>query len=505
MKDVNIYIEIESLVEYAVNSGLISKYDRIYSRNRLLQVLGLDDFKEEELCLNHGERTLEDILNNILTWAVSKELIEDTLNEKDLLDTKLMAVFIDKPSTVIEKFYTRYKKSPKEATDYFYNLSKKSNYIREYRVEKDLKWKVETEYGLLDITINMAKPEKDPKDIAKAKTMPQGSYPKCLLCKENEGYEGRVNHPARGNHRIIPMELNGAEWFLQYSPYVYFNEHSIILKGEHSPMSINKDTFIELLDFVDKFKHYFIGSNADLPIVGGSILTHDHYQGGCYEFAQERATIEKTYMVRGYEDLTISRVKWPMSVIRVSGKIKERVVEFAEKVLTKWIGYSDEALDIRAYSDGVRHNTVTPIARFKDGNYEMDLVLRNNRITEEFPDGIFHPHKELHHIKKENIGLIEVMGLAVLPSRLTSELEYIKEYILAKIEGEGIELREEIEKHKEWIENELLNLKDMNSGNIDEILKREVGIKFLKVLEHSGVFKRNEAGFEGFDRFVEHI
>lgn len=505
MKDVNIYNEIEALIDYAVNSKLISKYDRIYSRNRLLQVLGLDDFKEEEIYLNNIERSLEDILTNILNWAVSKEIIEDTLNEKDLLDTKLMAVFIDKPSAVIEKFYSKYEKSPKEATDYFYNLSNKSNYIREYRVKKDLKWKVETEYGLLDITINMAKPEKDPKDIARAKTMPQGSYPKCLLCKENEGYEGRLNHPARGNHRVIPMELNGADWFLQYSPYVYFNEHSIIFKGEHSPMSINKDTFIELLDFVDEFKHYIIGSNADLPIVGGSILTHDHYQGGCYEFAQERASIEKTYEVKGYEDLTISRVKWPMSVIRVSGACKKRVVEFADKVLKDWIGYSDEALDIRAYTDDTRHNTITPIARFKDGSYEMDLVLRNNRTTDEFPHGIFHPHKELHHIKKENIGLIEVMGLAVLPSRLTSELEYIKEYILAKVEGKDIAIREEIEKHKEWIETQLLNINDINENNVDEVLKREVGIKFLKVLEHSGVFKRDEAGFEGFDRFIESI
>ncbi|MGL4773320.1 MAG: UDP-glucose--hexose-1-phosphate uridylyltransferase [Clostridium sp.] len=490
----NIYSEISSLINYGIAKGLIEKEDKIYTTNKVLEVLRLFDFEEVEV---KKENSIEAILNNILDWAVEKGLIEDNITERDLLDTKIMGVLLARPSEIIREFKKRYEKSPKEATDYYYNLSKASNYIRVERVKKDLKWKADTNFGKLDITINMSKPEKDPKEIAKALTVPQGDYPKCLLCKECEGYEGRLNYPARGNHRIIPLNLNNKEWFLQYSPYVYFNEHSIVLKGEHSPMEINKDTFIELLEFVSQFKHYFIGSNADLPIVGGSILTHDHYQSGNYKFPLDNARVEEAYTVKGFEGIEAQRIKWPLSVIRLRGENKEELVELSNHILTKWRGYSDEECGIYSHTGNVPHNTITPISRFKDGKYEMDLVLRNNITTEEHPLGVFHPHKELHHIKKENIGLIEVMGLAVLPSRLMVEINYMKEYLLNRVENECID------KHKEWLDNILINRKDLNNDTVEDIIKEEIGIVFSKVLEHCGVFKETEKGIEAFNKFIK--
>lgn len=489
----SIYKEISSLINYGIKNGLIEEEDKIYSTNKVLEVLKLWDYEDVE---SNEYRNIEDILNNILDWSVKNGLIEDNITERDLLDTKIMGVLMPRPSEVIREFKRRYEISQSLATDYYYELSKSSNYIRTERVKKDLKWKVNTEFGALDITINMSKPEKDPKEIAKALTVPQGSYPKCLLCKECEGYEGRLNYPARGNHRLIPLELNNSKWFMQYSPYVYFNEHSIVLKGEHLPMEINKDTFIELLEFINKFNHYFIGSNADLPIVGGSILTHDHYQSGRYKFTIEDANVEETYKIKGFETVEVQRVKWPLSVIRLRDENKEVLAELSQHILNKWREYSDEQVEIHAYTESTPHNTITPIARYKDGKYELDLVLRNNRTTDEHQLGLFHPHKELHHIKKENIGLIEVMGLAVLPARLTAEIEEMKGYLLNEIKTDAIE------KHLEWLNEIKVNRTELTNENVIEIIKEEIGLVFSKVLEHCGVFKNTKEGVQAFNRFI---
>ncbi|MGL5415132.1 MAG: UDP-glucose--hexose-1-phosphate uridylyltransferase [Clostridium sp.] len=487
-----IYFSIDNLIYYGVKNNLIDNLDRVFIRNKLLEILSLDEYKESEL--KEFSEDIEEILEGFLQYGIDKGIIEDTILERDLFDTKIMGVLIGRPSEIIKEFNRRYEKNPKKATEFYYDLSRKSNYIRVNRVSKDLKWKTNTEFGELDITINMSKPEKDPKDIAKMAKIKKSSYPKCLLCRECEGYLGNLNYPARGNHRLIPVELNKENWFFQYSPYVYFNEHSIILKEEHIPMVIKRETFVELLDFVDKFNHYFIGSNADIPIVGGSILSHNHYQGGRYKFSIEDAKVLENYNVRGYEDITVERINWPLSVIRVRGNDKEKLVDFAEIVLEKWIGYSDESLDILSYTDE-RHNTITPIGRVRDGLFELDLVLRNNRTTEEYPFGIFHPHEELHHIKKENIGLIEVMGLAVLPARLNNEMEWMIEYLLGK------EVRGNISSHKVWLEQ--IKVKhNFNEENIREILEYEIGLVFKTVLEHCGVFKGDKKGIEGYRKFI---
>jgi UDPglucose--hexose-1-phosphate uridylyltransferase len=412
-----------------------------------------------------------------------------------------MGCLMPRPSEVVSKFSELYLEDKKKATDYYYSLSRNSNYIRTDRVKKDLKWKTSTEYGEIDITINLSKPEKDPKAIAAAKDLPSSSYPKCLLCKENEGYAGRINHPARQNHRVIPITLNNEKWFFQYSPYVYYNEHCIIFKGEHEPMKISKETFVRLLDFTERFPHYFIGSNADLPIVGGSILSHDHFQGGNYEFAMANARVEKEFRVDKFKDVKVGRIKWPMSVIRLEGDNKKSVMEAAYYIHTKWRDYSDETVGILAYTDGIPHNTVTPIARMRLGKFQLDLVLRNNRTTEEYPHGIFHPHKELHHIKKENIGLIEVMGLAVLPARLKTELKDLEYYLVNKDNIKNIG-EEELVKHKEWCMEIASKYDNINNSNVKEILQKEVGNKFSKVLEHAGVFKKDESGKDAFDRFI---
>ena len=450
---------ILELTEYGLVTGLVEPEDRRFTINRLLELFHLDEL-DDEVAAAYAKRTpmtqesaeaaLEDILNEMLDYAAEDGLMpEDTITYRDLFDTKIMSMLVPRPSEVIKKFQALYQISPKEATDYFYKLSRDTNYIRRYRIKKDQKWTADTEFGTLDITINLSKPEKDPKAIAAAKLAKQSGYPKCLLCKENEGYAGRVNHPARQNHRIIPVTINHSDWFFQYSPYVYYNEHCIVFNAEHTPMKIEKATFGKLLDFVEQFPHYFVGSNADLPIVGGSILSHDHFQGGHYEFAMAKAPVEKELVFKGFEDVKAGIVKWPMSVIRISAPQKERLIELADKILLAWRGYTDEDAFIFAETEGEPHNTITPIARKRGNDYELDLVLRNNITTEEHPLGVYHPHAKLHHIKKENIGLIEVMGLAVLPARLKDEMAALEQAIL-----DGAEIREDevLAKHADWVE-----------------------------------------------------
>ena len=495
-----IYDSITKLVVYGIENGLLPAEEKIYATNLLLDVLKIDDYVESEESFSNID--LEQTLKEILDYAVENKIIEDSIVHKDLFDTKLMNCLMPRPKTVIDEFWKRYEVSPKEATDYYYKLSQDSDYIRRYRVCKDVKWKTPTEYGDIDITINLSKPEKDPKAIAAAKNAKQSSYPKCLLCRENEGYAGRLNHPARENHRIIPITINNSQWGFQYSPYVYYNEHCIVFCGEHSPMKIEKATFQKLFDFVKQFPHYFLGSNADLPIVGGSILTHDHYQGGNYEFAMAKAPVEKTFKVSCYEDVDCGIVKWPLSVIRLRCKDEKRIIDLADHILGKWRNYTDESAFIYAETDGEKHNTITPIARFKDGMFELDLALRNNITTKDCPLGFYHPHNELHHIKKENIGLIEVMGLAVLPSRLKGEMELLKQYIL---EGKDLRSNENLEKHADWVDEFKKKYDKIDRSNIDKIVEDEIGIVFAKVLEYAGVFKRDEKGKAAFDRFIKSL
>lgn len=490
---------IKKLVCYGIEKGLVNKRDEIYVTNRILEILNIDEFECSE---NFSDVNLEETLKELLDFAVEKGIIEDNITARDLFDTKLMGALLPLPSYVTNKFYELYKVSPKTATDYYYNFSCDSDYIRRYRIKKDLKWEAETEYGTLDITINLSKPEKDPKAIAAAKNAPQAGYPKCLLCKECEGYAGRMNFPARQNHRIIPVRINDSDWFFQYSPYVYYNEHCIVFNGEHSPMSINPGTFRKLFDFVKQFPHYFVGSNADLPIVGGSILSHDHFQGGHYTFAMAKAKIETPLTFEGFEDVGAGILKWPMSVIRLSADNTDRIIELASKILDNWRHYTDEDAFIFAETDGVPHNTITPIARKNGENFELDLVLRNNITTKEHPLGVFHPHSELHHIKKENIGLIEVMGLAVLPARLKNEMTDLKSAILS---GKDIRNDQVLSKHADWTYEIKSKYNDINKDNIDKIINDEIGIVFSKVLEHAGVFKRTKEGLASFLKFAESV
>lgn len=490
---------IRKLVCYGLEKELFTKRDEVYVTNRLLEILGLDEYDCSE---DFSDVCLEETLAELLDFAVSKGLTEDSVVYRDLFDTRLMGALMPRPSEVTDKFNELYSVSPKAATDYFYKLSQDSDYIRRYRVEKDIKWVTATEYGDLDITINLSKPEKDPKAIAAAKNAPQAGYPKCMLCRECEGYAGRVNFPARQNHRVIPVRINGRDWCFQYSPYVYYNEHCIVFNSLHTPMAINRDTFKKLLDFVRQFPHYFVGSNADLPIVGGSILSHDHFQGGNYTFAMAKAPVERPLVFDGFEDVKAGIVKWPMSVIRTSSEDPERLTELADKILKAWRGYTDESAFIFAETDGEPHNTITPIARKKDGLYELDLVLRNNITTKEHPLGVYHPHAELHHIKKENIGLIEVMGLAVLPSRLKGEMAALEQ---AMLENRDISSDEQLAKHAEWAEDIKKRHPDINSGNISGIIRDEIGHVFAKVLEHAGVYKRTPEGTAAFIRFAESV
>ena len=492
---------VAKLVKYGIITGLVEEEDIIYTTNRLLMLFKVDEAYEGEV----GEVKVEDletILSGMLDYAYENKLMDDnSIVSRDLFDTKIMGCLVPFPSTVIRKFKEFYKENPEKATNYFYKLSCDNDYIRRYRIKKDQKWITSTEYGDLDITINLSKPEKDPKAIAAAKLMKQSGYPKCLLCKQNEGYAGRINHPARENHRIIPVTINDSNWGFQYSPYVYYNEHCIVFNGEHVPMKIDKGTFKKLFDFVKQFPHYFVGSNADLPIVGGSILTHDHFQGGRYEFAMAKAGVEKEYTVKGFEDIKVGRVKWPMSVLRLSGPDTDRIIELADVILNKWRGYTDEDAFIFAFTDDEPHNTITPIARKRGENFELDLVLRNNITTEEHPMGVYHPHKELHHIKKENIGLIEVMGLAVLPARLNTEMADLEK---AYLEGKDIRSDEVLSKHADWLDTFKERI-DKDPSKIHEIVQEEIGKVFSKVLEDAGVYKRDEKGLAAFDRFVNSI
>lgn len=492
-----VYEAIKKLVTYGMETGLISEEEKIYSTNLILDVLKLDDYEEPKESYEKVE--LEPVLKELLDYAVEKGLIEDSVVYRDLFDTRLMNCLVPRPSQVIKTFKEKYAASPEEATNYYYKLSRDSDYIRRYRVCKDMKWVTKTEYGDIDITINLSKPEKDPKAIAAAKLAKQSGYPKCQLCRENEGYAGRTNHPARENHRIIPITINGGQWGFQYSPYVYYNEHCIVFNGQHVPMKVERATFVKLFDFIKLFPHYFIGSNADLPIVGGSILSHDHFQGGNYEFAMAKAPVEREFTVKGYEDVKAGIVKWPLSVIRLSCTDEKRIIDLADHILKAWRGYTDEEAYVFAETDGEPHNTITPIARKRGDMYELDLALRNNITTPECPFGLYHPHNELHHIKKENIGLIEVMGLAVLPSRLKEEMEILSDYI---VDGKDIRSNEKIEKHADWVDGFRHKYPVINAENVDVVIKEEIGIVFKKVLEDAGVFKRDAKGQAAFDRFT---
>ena len=489
---------ISRLVQYGIETGLLPECEKIYATNLLLDLFHEDSYEEPEEKAENID--LESVLKELLDEAVNRGLIEDSIGYRDLFDTKMMNCLVPRPAQVQKEFWDAYEKSPEAATEYFYKLSQDSDYIRRYRVKKDKKWTVESPYGTIDITINLSKPEKDPKAIAAAKNAKNNAYPKCQLCMENEGYAGRLDHPARENHRIIPITINESKWGFQYSPYVYYNEHCIVFNGEHTPMKIDRAAFIKLFDFVKQFPHYFLGSNADLPIVGGSILSHDHFQGGHYTFAMAKAPVEKKVTIPGYEDVEAGIVKWPLSVLRIRHQDEKRLIDLADHVLKAWRGYTDEAAFIFAETNGEPHNTITPIARMKDGMYELDLTLRNNITTEEHPLGVYHPHAQYHHIKKENIGLIEVMGLAVLPARLKDEIELLKEYIL---EGKDISSNEKIEKHADWVEKFLPEYEEINADNIEEILQQEIGKVFVHVLEDAGVYKCTEEGREAFMRFIQ--
>ena len=493
---VNAYIA--ALADYAVAKKLIEQADRPWAVNRLLEAMGLSSYEEPETV---PQASLEEILNVLIDDAVARGVIEDGIASRDLFDTKLMGVLTPRPSQVIAAFHEKMTQSREAATDWFYTFCQDTDYIRRYRIARDVKWVTPTEFGDLDITINLSKPEKDPRAIAAARSAAQTSYPKCQLCRENEGYAGRLDHPARQNHRVIPVTIDGQDWFFQYSPYVYYNEHCIVFNGRHVPMKIDRSAFRKLLDFVIQFPHYFVGSNADLPIVGGSILSHDHFQGGRYTFAMEKAPVEETVSFPGYEDVEAGIVRWPMSVIRIRCADDKRLVDLADKILTAWRGYSDPDAFIFAETDGEPHNTITPIARKRGDKYELDLVLRNNITTEEYPLGVFHPHQELHHIKKENIGLIEVMGLAVLPSRLKGELKELADTLVS---GGDLRANDAIAKHADWAE-ELKTRYTFTAGNVEGILRDEVGKVFARVLQDAGVYKCTPEGRGAFRKFIASV
>lgn len=489
---------INKLVQYGINNALIPVSERNYSTNLLLDIFQKNDYAGTTA--DSEEPVLEDILEALCDEACHMGLIEDGITFRDLFDTRLMNCIMPRPSQVIDTFWEKYKLSPQAATDYYYQFSQDTNYIRRERIKKDLKWVVSSRYGDIDITINLSKPEKDPKAIAAAKDTPSSAYPKCLLCMENEGYAGNVSHPARQNHRIIPLTICDSQWGFQYSPYVYYNEHCIVFNGQHTPMKIERKTFEKLFDFVSLFPHYFLGSNADLPIVGGSILSHDHFQGGNYTFAMAKANTLNTFHVAGYDEVTCGILNWPISVIRLQGQKRETLIDLAEHILKKWRAYTDEAAFVFAQTDGTPHNTITPIARFRNGHYELDLALRNNITTAEHPLGVYHPHQKLHHIKKENIGLIEVMGLAVLPARLKQEMELLAEYILS---GRDPRSNEVLAKHADWVADFIPEYEDIRPENIMDILQNEIGKVFIQVLEDAGVYKCTPEGFEAFMRFIK--
>ncbi|WP_295632158.1 UDP-glucose--hexose-1-phosphate uridylyltransferase [uncultured Intestinimonas sp.] len=492
---------IARLVAYAQRTGLIEESERVWAVNTLLEALGLNSYTEPQEAVE-GDIDLPEVLTALMDDAHARGVLpEDSITYRDLFDTMLMGRLTPRPAQVIGTFHSLYAESPRKATDWYYRFSQDTNYIRRDRIARDRKWVAPTEYGDLDITINLSKPEKDPKAIAAARNLPAAAYPRCQLCAENEGYAGRVDHPARGNHRIIPITINGSPWFLQYSPYVYYNEHCICLNSQHVPMKIDRACFAKLLDFVRQFPHYFVGSNADLPIVGGSILAHDHFQGGHYTFAMEKAPVETPFTFPGYEDVRAGIVKWPMSVIRLTAVDPDRLVDLADRILASWRGYTDQAALILAETDGEPHNTITPIARRRGEDYELDLVLRNNLTTPEHPLGVYHPHAELHHIKKENIGLIEVMGLAVLPARLKEELAAVADGLAA---GADLRANALTEKHADWAEG-FREKYAITPDNALDIVEKETGLVFAQVLEHAGVYKRTEEGKAAFLRFLSQV
>ena len=489
---------VAALADYAVRTGLIEETDRVWAVNRLLDALDKKTYEAPETV---EARPLEAILGELLDYAVAQGILEDGVTSRDLFDAELMGRLTPRPSQVIRTFEEKYARSPREATDWYYRFSQDTDYIRRYRIARDRKWVTPTSYGDLDITINLSKPEKDPRAIAAAKAAPQGGYPKCQLCRENEGYAGRMDHPARQNHRVIPITIDGQPWFLQYSPYVYYNEHCIALNSRHVPMKIDRSAFRKLLDFVKRFPHYFVGSNADLPIVGGSILSHDHFQGGRYTFAMEKAPVERAVSFPGYADVEAGIVKWPMSVLRLRCADDGRLVDLADRVLTAWRGYTDADAFVFAETDGEPHNTITPIARMREGQFELDLVLRNNITPAEYPLGVYHPHPELHHIKKENIGLIEVMGLAVLPARLKGEMAALADVLVS---GGDLRADEALAKHADWAE-ELQTRYAFTRENVTGILEQEIGQVFAAVLEHAGVYKCTQQGRDAFLRFIDSV
>ncbi|WP_062050552.1 UDP-glucose--hexose-1-phosphate uridylyltransferase [Bacillus sp. JCM 19034] len=502
----SIHMQIERLIQYGVQKGLVEKEDVIWTRNQLLNILSLDAAEEvtvAEECLN----TPVTILNNILDWAAKeKQLESNSVAYRDLLDTELMGALTKRPSEVIRSFFTKYEdEGPDAATNYLYQLCKDVHYIRTDRIAKNEHWYANTNYGELEITINLSKPEKDPKAIAAAKKLESNHYPNCLLCVENVGYHGRINHPARQNLRTIPIKLNNENWHIQFSPYVYYNEHAIVLKEKHEPMKISHLSFQRLLDFVEQFPHYFLGSNADLPIVGGSILSHDHFQGGAHDFPMAKADMEELFSFERFPSVQAGIVKWPMSVLRLQSKNKAELVHAADFILQAWRSYEDPKVDVLAYTGDIPHNTITPIARMRGDLFELDLVLRNNRTTDQHPDGVFHPHQHVHHIKKENIGLIEVMGLAVLPGRLKTELKQVAHYIAARERGEAVTAIDEIKQHLKWAEQVMSKHTYISEESFEQLLRHELGSVFLEILHHAGVFKRDEVGKAAFLRFASHI
>lgn len=502
----NIFEEIKLLLAYGLKNDLIGKYDEIIARNEIIALLNLEEWKDTDISSKIIPEYPNEILENICNWAVENKIIEDTIAVRDLLDTKIMGKITPSATHVIDKFIKISNLGGIEkATNNYYEFAQKTNYIRTDRIAKNMHWYSNTEYGNMEITINLSKPEKDPRDIAKERLLPPSSYPKCLLCYENVGYTGRLNHPARQNHRVLPFFLEGEEWFLQYSPYVYYNEHAIVFSGKHRPMKINREAFNRITSFIEQVPHYFVGSNADLPIVGGSILSHDHYQGGHHEFPMAKSPIERAITFKGFEDVEAGIVKWPMSVIRIKSSDRKKLVDLSVKILDNWRKYNDESLDIIAFSGDTPHNTITPIGRRRGKDFELDLVLRNNRTNEKYPLGIFHPHEDVHNIKKENIGLIEVMGLAVLPGRLKEELEILEKYMLEPDFKTKIKNDPKVVKHLEWAINIQEKHVKITSENIKTILKDEIGVTFSRVLEDAGVYKRNNEGEKGLLRFIEYI
>lgn len=502
----NIFEEIKLLLAYGLKNDLIGKYDEIIARNEIIALLNLEEWKDTDISSKIIPEYPNEILENICNWAVENKIIEDTIAIRDLFDTKIMGKITPSATHVIDKFIKISNLGGIEkATNNYYEFAQKTNYIRTDRIAKNMHWYSNTEYGNMEITINLSKPEKDPRDIAKERLLPPSSYPKCLLCYENVGYTGRLNHPARQNHRVLPFFLEGEEWFLQYSPYVYYNEHAIVFSGKHRPMKINREAFNRITSFVEQVPHYFVGSNADLPIVGGSILSHDHYQGGHHEFPMAKSPIERAITFKGFEDVEAGIVKWPMSVIRIKSSDRKKLVDLSVKILDNWRKYNDESLDIIAFSGDTPHNTITPIGRRRGKDFELDLVLRNNRTNEKYPLGIFHPHEDVHNIKKENIGLIEVMGLAVLPGRLKEELEILEKYMLEPDFKTKIKNDPKVVKHLEWAINIQEKHVKITSENIKTILKDEIGVTFSRVLEDAGVYKRNNEGEKGLLRFIEYI